>query len=266
MRTWRWLKVNDAYQPEGTGTPEVQQLQVAAGSKETKVLLLDGITASSFKASVAAGGELDLAVIHIGDKPLANEVVIEAAAGAKINYTGIELSQGDLASKVTLELAGDESAADMAVFYLADGSRTVDMNYLIRQGGRRTDADMQVRGAMLDESTKTFRGTLDFLRGSKGSVGRENEEVITLSPHIHNRSVPLMLAGEDDVDGHHAVSIGKLDEMKLFYLQSRGLDLAASRRLIVEAALLPILDRLQAADLREKLHEIMKGRLADENR
>ena len=122
---------------------------------------------------------------------------------------------------------------------------------------------MQVKGALMDEAQKVFRGTLDFIAGSAGSVGRENEDVIILSPGVRNRSVPLMLSGEGDVDGHHAVSIGKMDEAKLFYLMSRGLDLAEARRLVVEADLFPVLARISDEALKEEIAASIEGRIED---
>ncbi len=74
-----------------------------------------------------------------------------------------------------------------------------------------------------------------------------------------------MLSHEDDVDGHHAVSIGKMDENKLYYLMSRGLDLAAAQRLVVEASFQPVLDRLPASEsaLREEIDAYLLGRLSE---
>lgn len=122
---------------------------------------------------------------------------------------------------------------------------------------------MQVRGALLGKSEKIFRGTLDFLEGSKGSVGREDEEVVLLSPNVRNRSVPIMLSHEDDVDGHHAVSVGKMDEDKLFYLMSRGLDLAEAQRLVVEASFNPVLDRIPDAELKAEIDTYLQRRLSN---
>ena len=76
-----------------------------------------------------------------------------------------------------------------------------------------------------------------------------------------NGSIPIMLSGEDDVDAHHAVSIGKIDEEKMFYLMSRGLDLKESRRLIVEAAFNPVLDKIASEELRDEIDSYIKGRL-----
>ena len=120
---------------------------------------------------------------------------------------------------------------------------------------------MQVRGALLDHSVKTFRGTLDFIQGARGSVGKEDEEVMLFSPHVRNRSVPLMLSHEGDVDGHHAVSIGRMDEDKLFYLMSRGLDERAAQQLIVEASFEPVLARIEQEELRTEIKDYLERRL-----
>ena len=110
-------------------------------------------------------------------------------------------------------------------------------------------------------TSKTFRGTLDFVAGSRGSAGKEDEEVTILSPNARNRSVPLMLSHEGDVDGHHAVSIGRIDPDKLFYLMSRGLDEYAAQQLVVEASFAPVLARIESEELRTEITDYIEGRL-----
>ena len=38
-----------------------------------------------------------------------------------------------------------------------------------------------------------------------------------------NQTIPLILCEEEDVEGNHGATIGKLDEELLFYLESRGI-------------------------------------------
>ena len=72
-----------------------------------------------------------------------------------------------------------------------------------------------------------------------------------------------MLSHEDDVDGHHAVSVGRMDEAKLFYLMSRGLDMEEAKSLVVEASLRPVIDRIPDEKLRDEIDQYLKGRLAN---
>ena len=219
--------------------------------------------AQEIYVDVAEGAEASLTYIQFAptDAPAASRIHANVARGGLFSCTLVEAGAAHTASELRVTLAGDEACADVWGLYFGDDTRKIDLNYVIRQEGRRTDANMQVRGALLGRSVKTFRGTLDFVQGARGSVGKEDEEVMILSPHARNRSVPLMLSHEGDVDGHHAVSIGRMDEEKLFYLMSRGLDDRAAQQLIVEASLEPVLARIESDELRAEIGSYLERRL-----
>ena len=265
MRTWRWLGVNGAVLPEGLAGVETSDIHVEAGEKKEAVYVYRAGGRAEIKAHIEKGAALSLVKVQLvpETESHADDIEVHVEEDGSFSCTIIEVGAKELVSKITVELQGANAAADIASFYFADKNRKFDFNYLVRQRGVHTDANMHVKGALMDEAQKVFRGTLDFIAGSAGSVGRENEDVILLSPGVRNRSVPLMLSGEGDVDGHHAVSIGKMDEAKLFYLMSRGLDLAEARRLVVEADLFPVLSRLSDEALKEEVAASIEGRIED---
>ena len=265
MRTWRWLGVNGAVLPEGLAGVETSDIHVKAGEKKEAVYVYRAGGRAEIKAHIEKGAALSLVKVQLvpETESHADDIEVHVEEDGSFSCTIIEVGAKELVSKITVELQGANAAADIASFYFADKNRKFDFNYLVRQRGVHTDANMHVKGALMDEAQKVFRGTLDFIAGSAGSVGRENEDVILLSPGVRNRSVPLMLSGEGDVDGHHAVSIGKMDEAKLFYLMSRGLDLAEARRLVVEADLFPVLARISDEALKEEIAASIEGRIED---
>ena len=53
-----------------------------------------------------------------------------------------------------------------------------------------------------------------------------------------------------------------MDQEKLFYLMSRGLDLAEAQRLVVEASFNPVLERIPEEALRSEVDEYIKGRIS----
>ncbi len=246
-----------------------QALVARAGSRATVVFAYrgeGGFHRGLTRIYIEPGAELHLVKVQLlsAQTNHADSVAVYAAGDARFRFTAIEPGAAESATTLLVQLAGEKGEADCETLYLGDGTRKIDMNYILRQQGKHTRASMEVHGALLGRSEKTFRGTLDFRRGSKGSVGRENEEVVLLSPKVRNRSVPLMLSGEDDVDGHHAVSVGKMDQNKLFYLMSRGLDLTEAQRLVVEAAFAPVIARVPLEALRQDIHAYIQGRLSNE--
>ena len=269
MRTWRWLGVNEARVEESllvTDETAVQSLSVPAGESRELTVVYRQEGEGRLDVKVAEGGRLRLTVVQLlpADRMYAGQVEIELAQGAQLEAVAVEAGAAKAVSKMQVFLKGDESRADVHVLYFGHEARKLDMNYVLVQEGRQTEANLNVYGALMGQADKIFRGTLDFRRGSKGSKGYEKEQVIVLSGKVRNRSVPLMLSGEDAVEGHHAVSIGKMDENKLFYLMSRGLDMAEARRLVVEAAFNPVLDRIDDEELYRELDDYIKERLADE--
>lgn len=264
MRTWRWLGVNEAKYPENIPTNiNKKTVTVDAGKEENLVLVNREAGQYELAVDVAAGAKIHIIQVQLvpEDAPYTSRVSATVADGGEFSYTVVEAGARHTASELTVDLNGVESKADIWGLYFGTGESKIDLNYVVRQGGKRTDANMQVRGALLGSAEKTFRGTLDFLEGSSGSVGREDEEVVLLSPAVRNRSVPIMLSHEDDVDGHHAVSVGRMDEDKLFYLMSRGLDMAEAQRLVVEASFNPVLDRIPDEKLRAEIDEYLQERL-----
>ena len=108
------------------------------------------------------------------------------------------------------ELIGARSSFEAHVGYLGAGKGEVDVNYNAVQRGRRTNVQMSFDGVLKDESQKAFRGTIDFRKGSKGSKGDEQENVLLLSDNIVNKTLPIILCEEEDVEGRHGASIGQL--------------------------------------------------------
>ncbi|MBR6713129.1 MAG: SufD family Fe-S cluster assembly protein [Selenomonadaceae bacterium] len=234
LKTWRWLGVN----------------QLNTSAQVDKQII-----------SVPDGEIKKFSDVNLSNDNVARKIKISVGKGARVEFISADLGRGDYSADVEIDLLGDDSVADLEAVYFGDAERKLDFNYVIRQHGKRTSANMNVRGALTGKSDKIFRGTLDFKRGAKNSTGRELEEVIILSEGTRNRSVPLMLAAEDQIDGHHAVSVGRLDEEKIFYLMSRGLDKSEAERLIVEAAFNPVIEKIPDENLRDELLESLQQRL-----
>ena len=268
MRTWRWLGVNEAKADEAVLAIDNgrQELVVPAGESRQLTVVYRQAGEGQVQVKVEKGGFLKLTTVQLlpVDAQGASSVQVELADTAELEAVAVEAGSAKSLAKMEVNLVGNESKANVYVLYFGHGASQLDMNYVLVQQGRSTEANLHVYGALLGEANKIFRGTLDFRHGSKGSKGYEKEEVVVLSSKVRNRSVPLMLSAEDAVEGHHAVSIGKIDENKLFYLMSRGLDMQEARRLVVEAAFNPVLDRIEDKDLYQELDEYIKEGLADE--
>ena len=157
--------------------------------------------------------------------------------GGKIDLVTVELGGCNVFSSAYVNLAEKETVFTSNMGYLVRGDHNLDINYVADHRGKKTQAIMQFKGVLMDTASKTFRGTVDFKKGSSGSVGDEQEDTLLLSEDVVNKTMPVILCQEEDVEGRHGATIGELGEDILFYMQTRGIDEEEAKRIMIKARL-----------------------------
>lgn len=138
--------------------------------------------------------------------------LIQLVLGGKENY------YGNFAS-----LKGERGNFTYDMAYTTKDHEMLDINSVADYRNKKCNADTTVYGVMRHHSSKAFRGTINFNHGCPGSKGSELEKVILMDKDVHNKTVPVILCDEEDVEGSHGASLGRLDENIMHYMRSRGL-------------------------------------------
>ncbi|MCC8049075.1 MAG: SufD family Fe-S cluster assembly protein [Clostridiales bacterium] len=186
-----------------------------------------------------------------------NDVGTDCGEDALIDTVQVVLGGGDTYMGMRTDLGARASSLESKVGYLLDKKEKLDLNYLAYHTGAKTTSRMDVSGVLRGESQKLFRGTIDFRNGSVGAKGDEKEDVLLFSDNVINRTVPLILCEEEDVEGNHGATIGKLDEALLFYLSSRGI----AEEEIYEMMARARIDAICSGIADEKTQELVQGYL-----
>ena len=85
----------------------------------------------------------------------------------------------------------------------------------------------------------------------------EMEEVLLLSPKAVNKSIPVILCDEEDVEGEHGSSIGRLSKEMLFYMESRGISEAEAEKIMSRAKIQAAASLLPDEDIKEKINAFL---------
>lgn len=163
---------------------------------------------------------------------------------SKVTYNIFDLKGNIRLSNLETNLVGYSSTMDINTLYMGKNKDLIDVNYLINHLGKNTNSNINVVGSLNDFSNKHFKGTIDFKEGSSSSVGKEYEDVILLSDNAKTISLPMLLCHEEDVDGSHGVSTGKVDINKLFYIMTRGLSYEDALKLIINGKFNSIINKI----------------------
>lgn len=179
---------------------------------------------------------------------------------AAVDLVKMELGGKEVYSGAYMDLKGDTSSFKAHIGYLGEEKQRLDMNYVARHHGKKTESLMESSGVLSGEAFKLFRGTIDFIKGCPGSVGNEKEDVLLLGDDVVNQTIPLILCAEEDVEGNHGASIGELDEKTLFYLMSRGFTKEAAQKMIARARLDAVAGQITEPSVREKTLKYLEER------
>lgn len=185
----------------------------------------------------------------------------ELEDNAIVEYTIVDFGGKTSITNYYSNLIGDNSKSNLNTLYIGKENQLIDLNYIGELRGKNSDVNIEVQGALKDNSKKHFKGTIDFKKGCKKAKGRENENCMLLSDTAKSIALPMLLCSEEDVEGEHSTSAGKVGEKELFYIMSRGFELKEALKLMIRANFNSILENIRNEELKNQIIEEMEKRL-----
>ena len=235
-------------------------LELIAGKNSSSIVIMryqgdnSGEAGVQTRFMVEDGAELTLVQIQETKNGTFNND-IGGKVGEKGKFRLIQLITGGhdnrFGSFVSLEGKKAEFASDTG--YELNGSDRLDINTVSDHTGKKTLANINVAGVLRGTSRKLFRGTIDFHRGCAGAKGDEMESVLLMDDDVENKTIPVILCDEEDVEGNHGASIGKIDEDLMFYLESRGMNEEAIYEMMAKAKIDSIIAKIPDEETRKAL-------------
>ena len=215
------------------------------------------------KARAEKNAELNIVLVNLMNTKSNNFLAIENdfEENAKINYTIVDFGGKHSITNYYSNLQGDNCDNQLNTIYLGKENQVFDLNYIGELRGKKSNIDIEVQGALKDISKKHFKGTIDFKKGCKKATGNENEACMLLSDTAKSIALPMLLCSEEEVEGNHSSSAGKIGEKELFYIMSRGFELKEAMKLMVRARFNQILEKIENEELREEILQEIDKRL-----
>jgi len=239
------------------------------GTKSTIVIKYssdDDVKAYSngiINATVKNRATLNVIYINFLNKNSTNFISIQNTIedDAKINYYIIDFGGKISISNYYSNIKGKNADSRLNTLYIGTEEQLIDLNYICELYGEKSNTNIEVQGALKDMARKHFKGTIDFKKGCKKATGDENENCILLSDTAKSIALPMLLCSEEDVEGNHSTSSGKIAEKELFYIMSRGFEKKDALKLMVKAKFNKILDEINDEDLKNEILEQIDERI-----
>jgi Fe-S cluster assembly protein SufD len=120
-----------------------------------------------------------------------------------------------------------------------------------------TNGEVRVRNVLRDKSRSVFSGLIRIEEGAQRSNAYQSQRALILNEGARNDASPSLEINANDVRCTHAASASQLDDERLFYLRSRGLNLEQAKKSIVDGFFQPTVDSIQMPVARERLEKLI---------
>jgi len=171
------------------------------------------------------------------------------------------MNDGNTIFENITNLIGDGSSSDAKTVVVGRGKQTQNFTTSIVHYGKNSTGHILKHGVMKDSASSIFNGIGKIEKGASGANAEQESRVLMLSDKARGDANPILLIDEDDVIAGHAASVGRVDELQLYYLMSRGITRAEAEVLIIHGFLAPVVENLPIEAVKQQLTDIIERKL-----
>jgi Fe-S cluster assembly protein SufD len=197
--------------------------------------------------TVGPGEEFEKIWLPGDDEVLVRRVQLALEAGAKARI--FALNNAPVYGRIELAVSlGD--GADFELYGANIGTRlsTNEIVTTVRHIGVGGRSRQMIRSVLNGKATGSYLGKVEVARGAQQTDAEQSVKAMLLDRGATANCKPELEIFADDVKCAHGATVGELDAMQLFYAESRGLDPASARALLLEGFVMGLWDSAEDGD------------------
>ncbi len=179
--------------------------------------------------------------------------------GATLHWAMAQLGSRLVRSRVDNRLIGDRSTVEQVEIVFGSEDQLFDLTSYTRHTGRDTTGTLLSKGALLDRSRSYMKGLIEIEKSAVGTDSYLGEFGMNLSKHARAVAIPSLEIDQPDCRrAAHSSSVGPIDEVQLFYLESRGIPPDEARKFVVLGFLEPVVARVPLVSAQDRLRGLLE--------
>ena len=186
------------------------------------------------------------------------------ADGSELRICGATLTNGTTRNDYSVDASGDHTFTRLSAMAIGSDSQHIDNASDIRHTGNNGRSDQLFKYVLDGEATGAFGGSIVVAHGARFVEAYQSNRNILGSTGARMHTKPQLLIYNDDVKCSHGATTGQLDERALFYMRTRGIPEAEARRMLMQAFMADVIDRISLEPLRDRLRHMVERRFAGE--
>ena len=224
------------------------------------------LTTQVIEAYVGENASLDLYCLeetHVKNTRVSN-VYIEQQAYSRVNHNVITLHNGVTRNKLDLVFKGEGAECFANGCVIADKTQRVDNNTLIDHQVPHCTSNELYKYVLDDDAVGAFAGRVLVRHDAQKTNSQETNNNLVAAKTARMYTQPELEIYADDVKCAHGCTVGQLNDAAMFYMRQRGISEKEAKLLLEFAFVNEVIDKMELAPLRERLHILVEKRFRGE--
>ena len=223
-------------------------------------------TEEAFNIDLAPEARLDIVIMqnehNRSEHKAGFNIVLRKNSRLKIVI--VALHGSCVENDIFVNLKEEGAICDLSGTYLMDGKQRIATSIRMVHAAAECKSTQLFKGILDDEAVASFTGNIKVERDAQKTEAYQANHNLLISPRAKGYTQPHLEIYADDVKCSHGATSGRLDEMALFYMRSRGIGKSEAELLQQLAFVFDVLEKIGNEKLRNRLYVLVESRLRGE--
>ncbi|MEZ4455005.1 MAG: Fe-S cluster assembly protein SufD [Gemmatimonadales bacterium] len=221
------------------------------------------LTNTVCEISVAAGAWVEHSRIQRESEAAYHVAFTQATQGRESHYRSFSLAMGGAIARHDLQtrLGAPNTEALLYGLYIGRGDQLIDNHTAIFHDQPDCRSWEVYKGVLDERAHGVFNGKIFVKPEAQKTDAKQTNRALLLSDAARVDTKPQLEIFADDVKCTHGATVGYLDELAGFYLQSRGIPEAAAKRMLTYAFAAEVIHEIASEPVRDALDRLAHERL-----
>ncbi len=192
-------------------------------------------------------------------KGVVNVTIKRAMCGKDAAMNWVECNSGSsfTVSETSTMHEGKGARSKTTGAFFGEGKQRFELSANSFHNAPDTESRMVARGMLKDRAKSLYCGLIDIGRNGARTAGFQREDVL-LGDNAEANAIPKLQIRNNDVKCSHGTAIGQIDNEKLFYMLSRGMEEEDAKKMMVEGFFEPLIKEIESEQVAGHVREVLE--------
>lgn len=198
-----------------------------------------------------------------GERWLQYNNVIQQRSSRYDNFTFCLPGADLIRNNLEVRLRATATETHLYGLYMVAGNQLTDNHTSIEHAHPDCQSNEMYKGVLMDNGKAVFNGKVFVKREAQKTNAFQQNNNLLLSEKAQIYAKPQLEIFADDVKCSHGCTVGQFDNDSLFYLQSRGISEDAGRKMLVEAFMFDVTEKISNNAVKEHIQQLIYSKMGN---